>query len=73
MTQELGRLLVIFGIILVVFGGFLMAAGKLPSWLGRLPGDIIVERKNFSFYFPLATSLILSIALSLLFWFFTRR
>jgi hypothetical protein len=73
MTQELGRLLVVFGIILVVLGGILMAVGRLPSWLGRLPGDIVIERKNFSFYFPLATSLIISVVLSLLFWFFSRR
>lgn len=72
MTQELGRLLVVFGIILVVLGGLFMLGGKLP-WLGRLPGDIVIERRNFSFYFPLATSLILSIVLSLLFWFFSRR
>jgi len=73
MTQELGRLLVVFGIILVVLGGILMAVGRLPSWLGRLPGDIVIERKNFSFYYPLATSLIISVVLSLLFWFFSRR
>jgi hypothetical protein len=50
-----------------------MASGKLPSWLGRLPGDIVIERKHFSLYFPLATSVILSVVLSLLFWLFTRR
>ncbi|MBI3621167.1 MAG: DUF2905 domain-containing protein [Nitrospirae bacterium] len=72
MPQELGRLFAIFGIILVVFGVLFLVSGKLP-WLGRLPGDILIERKNFSFYFPLATSLIVSIVLSLLFWFFSRR
>jgi hypothetical protein len=73
MTQGLGRLLVVFGVILIVLGGILMASGKLPSWLGRLPGDIVIERKHFSLYFPLATSVILSVVLSLLFWLFTRR
>jgi len=72
MTQGLGRFLVISGIILVVLGGLFLLAGKLP-WLGRLPGDILIERKQFSFYFPLATSLIVSAILSLIFWFFTRR
>ena len=71
MPQDLGRLLVVFGIILVVLGGLFMLGGKLP-WLGRLPGDIIVERKNFSFYFPLATSLLLSLLLTLIFWLFRR-
>jgi len=50
-----------------------MATGKSPSWLGRLPGDIVIQRRNFSFYFPLATSLIISIVLSLLLWLFSRR
>ena len=71
MPQEFGRLLVIFGIVLIVFGGIFLAGGKLP-WLGRLPGDIVVERKNFSFYFPLATSLLLSLLLTLIFWLFRR-
>ncbi|HUJ79192.1 MAG TPA: DUF2905 domain-containing protein [Nitrospiria bacterium] len=71
--QDLGRLLVVFGILLVAVGGILMATGKSPSWLGRLPGDIVIQRRNFSFYFPLATSLIISIVLSLLLWLFSRR
>ena len=45
--------------------------GRIP-WLGRLPGDIIVKRENFSFYFPIATSILLSLVLSLLFWLFRR-
>lgn len=72
MAQELGRGLILFGILLIVIGGLFLLAGKV-SWLGRLPGDIVIERKNVSLYFPLATSLILSVVLSLLFWLFTRR
>jgi len=72
MAQELGRGLILLGVLLIVIGGLFMLAGKIP-WLGRLPGDIVIERKNFSLYFPLATSLILSVVLSLLFWLFTRR
>ena len=72
MAQELGRGLILLGIVLIVVGGVLLFAGKIP-FLGRLPGDIVIERKNFSFYFPLATSLIISVVLSLLFWFFSRR
>ncbi|MEW6324658.1 MAG: DUF2905 domain-containing protein [Nitrospirota bacterium] len=72
MPQEFGRLLVIFGIILIALGGIFMAAGKLPPWLGRLPGDIVIERKNFSFYFPIVTSVLLSVLLTLIFWLFRR-
>lgn len=72
MAQELGRGLILLGVLLIVIGGLFLLAGKIP-WLGRLPGDIVIERKNFSFYFPLATSVILSVVLSLLFWLFTRR
>jgi hypothetical protein len=72
MAQELGRGLILLGVMLIIVGGLFLLAGKIP-WLGRLPGDIFIERKNFSFYFPLATSLILSIVLSLIFWLISRR
>jgi Protein of unknown function (DUF2905) len=72
MAQEFGRGLILLGVLLIVIGGLFLLAGRIP-WLGRLPGDIVVERRNFSFYFPLATSVILSVVLSLLFWLFTRR
>jgi len=71
MPQELGRLLIIVGLIAIAVGGLLLLSGKLP-WLGRLPGDIFIKRENFSFYFPLATSLLISVVLSLLFWFLRR-
>ncbi|MFN8642065.1 MAG: DUF2905 domain-containing protein [Candidatus Binatia bacterium] len=68
---ELGRLLMIAGGILFAVGLLLALAGRLP-WLGRLPGDILVQRGPVTFYFPLATSLILSLVLTLLFWLFRR-
>ncbi|MBI4462518.1 MAG: DUF2905 domain-containing protein [Acidobacteria bacterium] len=70
--RELGKLLVLFGIVLLVVGGLLTLGPKLPGRLGRLPGDIIIRRENFTFYFPLATGLLLSVILSLLFRLFSR-
>lgn len=64
-----GRLLIILGVVLILVGLLLTYGGRIP-WLGRLPGDIRIERENFSFYFPLATSLLVSLLLSLLFWLF---
>jgi hypothetical protein len=71
MATNPGKLLIILGIALTVLGLLLTFAGKLP-WLGKLPGDIRIERENFSFYFPLGTCLLLSLLLSLLFWLFRR-
>ena len=73
---DLGKILIGFGIVMVVLGGFLWLAGhftgKVP-WFGRLPGDIYVERDGWSFYFPLGTSIVVSVVLSLALWFFSRR
>ena len=63
---ELGKLLIVAGGLLVCVGALFLLGGKLP-WLGHLPGDISIQRGNFSFYFPLATSILVSIVLSLLF------
>jgi uncharacterized protein HemY len=70
MMRDLGRLLILFGAILLVAGVALTMAGKLG--LGKLPGDIVYRRGNFSFYFPLVTSILLSVVLSLLIWLFRR-
>ncbi|MBZ0156645.1 MAG: DUF2905 domain-containing protein [Alphaproteobacteria bacterium] len=70
--QNIGKFLVIAGIVLAVIGGLLLLAGKIP-WIGRLPGDILIQRKNFAFYFPLATSILLSLLLTLLFWLIGRK
>jgi membrane protein implicated in regulation of membrane protease activity len=61
----LGRMLMIVGGLLVLLGAVFTLGGRIP-WLGRLPGDIIIERPNFTFYFPIATSILISIILSLL-------
>lgn len=71
MLPQLGKTLMVMGGVLVLLGALLMLSGKLP-WLGRLPGDIHIRRENFSFYFPLATSLLLSVVLSLILWLFRR-
>jgi len=75
MSHELthiGRFVIIAGIVIIVLGIILTLSGKI-SWLGKLPGDIIIQRKNFTFYFPLATSILLSILLTLIFWIISRR
>jgi len=65
--QHIGKFLIIFGIIIIAIGSVLLLSGKIP-FPGRLPGDIMVQKKNFTFYFPLATSIVLSLILTLLFW-----
>ena len=65
--QSLGRALMFFGVILVGFGLVLLVAPKVP-WIGRLPGDVLIRREHFSFYFPLASCLLASVLLSLLLW-----
>lgn len=70
--NDLGKSLVVIGLLVVLLGVVLMLAGRVP-WLGRLPGDIYVQRGNWSFYFPLVTSLVVSVLLTLLFWLFGRR
>ena len=69
---DLGKTLIVIGLVIVAVGGVLLVAGRVP-WLGRLPGDIYIQRGNFSFYFPVVTSLIVSVLLTLLFWLFSRR
>ncbi len=66
--RELGKALLIFGIVLACAGAFLLIGGKLPFRLGHLPGDIAYQGRNGSFYFPIVTCLLLSVALTLLFW-----
>jgi len=71
-VHDIGKTLVIIGLVVAVAGVVLMLVGRVP-WLGRLPGDIYVQRGNWSFYFPIATSIVLSVLLTLLFWLFGRR
>jgi len=69
---NLGKMIVIVGVVLVALGLLLMLAGRAHLPIGRLPGDILYRRKNFSFYFPLTTSILLSIVLPLVFYFLSR-
>lgn len=64
---EIGKVLLIFGGILIFLGLIFTFGGKIP-YLGRLPGDIVIERENFKFYFPLMTSILISLILTLIFW-----
>lgn len=66
-----GKILIIFGICLVIIGILLNLVGKIP-WLGKLPGDIYIQRKNFTFYFPLTTCILVSVIISLLLLFWGR-
>jgi hypothetical protein len=68
---DLGKLLIISGVVLVVAGLVVAVAGRIP-WLGRLPGDIMVRRDNFVLYFPLASCLLVSVVISLLVYLFRR-
>ena len=69
--SELGKILIVIGCLLAALGVALVFSDKIP-WLGKLPGDISIKRENFSFYFPLATCILISLILSLLFSFFRK-
>jgi hypothetical protein len=68
-----GRLLIYAGIALVILGILVTFGERLPIRFGRLPGDIVLRGKNTTFYFPVVTCLILSLVLTLIGWFFSRR
>jgi uncharacterized membrane protein YkgB len=67
----LGKMLILLGVLIIVIGLLLLVGEKIP-WVGRLPGDIIIRKKNFTFYFPIATSILISIILTLLFTLFRK-
>lgn len=66
--RELGRALVFFGGFIVLIGAFFYLGGKFPFRLGRLPGDVVRRGEHTTFYFPIVTCLVVSVALSILFW-----
>lgn len=70
--NSLGKILILSGILLIVFGVIFMFAGKI-SWFGRLPGDIYIQKKNFTFFFPIITSILISIILSIILILLRRR
>ena len=70
--SDVGKLLILFGLLIAGAGVLLVLVGRVP-WLGRLPGDIHIQRGNWTFYFPLATSIVVSVVLTLIFWLIGRR
>jgi hypothetical protein len=70
--RELGKTMVVVGVLLAIFGALFYLGGKLPFRLGRLPGDIVHKGEHTTFYFPLTTSILLSVGISLLLWLVSR-
>lgn len=70
--QFFGKFLIFFGILLIILGAILIITPKIP-FLGKLPGDIYYRKENFTFYFPLATSLLLSLILTILLNLFLKK
>jgi hypothetical protein len=68
----IGKILIIIGLVIAGIGGLILLGGKIP-WIGRLPGDFYYKGKNFTFYFPLATSIIISIILTIILIFVGRK
>lgn len=65
--SAMGKWLIVTGLVIAALGVVVTFAGKIP-WLGRLPGDIYIKRGNFSFYFPLATCILVSALISFILW-----
>ena len=72
MAGDIGKIIIFFGLLLVVIGFIFMLGSKLP-FIGKLPGDIAIEKKIYSFYFPVTTCIIISIILSFILWLFNKR
>jgi hypothetical protein len=70
-TGPLGKMLILLGVFIIAIGVLLLMGEKIP-WIGKLPGDIIIKKEKFTFYFPITTSIIVSIILSLLFALFRK-
>ena len=72
MDQQTGKYIIYFGIIVLVVGGLVYFFHDKLNWLGKLPGDIRVEKENFKFYFPLTTSILISIIISVIVYLINR-
>jgi Protein of unknown function (DUF2905) len=70
--QEIGKLVLIVGLMLVAAGAILWRFPGLLRWIGKLPGDISVQKGNFSFYFPVVTCIVISLVITILSWLFRR-
>jgi hypothetical protein len=76
MSAMMGKALTLIGVLFVLIGLWLWSGSRVPgwlSWLGRLPGDIAIERDHVRFYFPIVTSLLFSLVLTLVLWLFSKR
>jgi hypothetical protein len=76
MSGLAGKALILIGVLFVLVGAWLLSGGRTPpwlSWLGRLPGDLAIERDHVRFYLPITTSIVLSLVLTLVLWWFGRR
>ena len=69
---DFGKTLIIIGLVIAIVGILLVMGGKIP-WIGRLPGDLTIKGEKFTFYFPIATSILISVVLSLVFWFIGQK
>jgi len=69
---DFGKILIIIGLVIAIVGVLIVMGGKVP-WIGRLPGDFTFRGERFTFYFPLATSILISVVLTLIFWFIGRK
>ena len=72
MNVSFGKVLVFAGIFLILVGMLVTFSGKIP-WLGKLPGDILIQKKDFSLYFPITTSIIISVVISLVLMLIRKR
>jgi hydrogenase-4 membrane subunit HyfE len=70
--QHAGKFLIVLGVIVIALGALLLISGKIP-WIGRLPGDILIQKKNYTIYVPLATSIIISLIITFIFWLIGKR
>lgn len=66
-----GKFLLVAGLVIAAAGLLLLLSGRFP-WIGKLPGDIVIRRENFTFYFPIVTCIVLSLLVSLILWIFRR-
>jgi hypothetical protein len=71
-VSDIGKVLILIGLALAVLGGLLWLGGRMNLPLGRLPGDIRIDRDNFKFYFPLTTCLLISVVMTLILWLLRR-
>jgi len=70
--NEIAKILIVIGILLIAVGVLVLILGKIPGF-GRLPGDIFIKKENFTFYFPLTTSIFISLVLTLVFMLWQKR